>query len=291
VDSTRIQPVGGDHAIEVMAIGVEWIMPPVLSDEQIAALQAVYESSPAIREFLPTLAPVQTFLMQGANQFGVAGPDGNLKLEPQNFQAPQFIARNGGFDARRFDTKGNVAWVASIRPEFISINCSAYDRWKNVKAQALSILLPFVEAAVAKGVRINAIGLQYQDAFKLLDGASAAVTGDLFRKDGRYLPTSIFEQPYLWHCNQGWFSTSPDGRRVLNSVATDMADVGGIHFARIGGQHRVFAHSLDGTTPTAIAAKEIDEALQFLHNENIKVINGILSDGALKAIGCTVGGT
>lgn len=288
MDSTRIQPVGGDHAIEVMAIGVEWGM-PTLDDAQIASLQAVYEANPDIKGFFPTLAPVQAFVIQ--NQFGFPGPDGNVQLEPKNFPPPQFTARNGGFDLQRFDATGKVIWVASIRPEFISVNCIAYDRWKNVKPQALAILQPFVETAMAMGAKINAIGLQYQDAFRLLDGASPAVTGQLFRKNSKYLPMHLFDQPSFWHCHQGWFSKAPDERRELNNVATEVAEVNGTHFARIGGQHRMFAILVDGLTPKPIASGEIDQILQCLHDENISVINGILSDGALKAIGCTVGGT
>lgn len=290
MDSTRIQPVGGGHAIEVMAIAVEWVMPP-LDDAQIASLQAVYEANTDIKAFLPTLTPVQAFLFQGVSQFGVAGPDGNVQPELKNVTPPQFIARNGGFDLQRFDTKGNVVWVASIRPEFISVNCTAYDRWMNVKPQALAILQPFLDAAMVKGAKVNAIGLQYQDAFRLLDGASPGVTGVLFRKNGKYLPMHLFEQPSFWHCHQGWFSKAPDERRILNNVAIEVADVNGTHFARIGGQHRMFATSVDGLTPMPITAEEIDQILQCLHDENIKVINGILSDDVLMAIGCTEGGT
>jgi uncharacterized protein (TIGR04255 family) len=290
VDISRIQPVGGDHAIEVMAIAIEWGMQP-LDDAQIASLQAVYEANTDIKAILPMLAPVQAFVIQGVNQFGVAAPDGNVQLEPKNVTPPQFIARNGGFDLKSLDTKGNVDWIASIRPEFISVNCTAYNRWMNVKPKALAILWPFLDAAMGKGAKVNAVGLQYHDAFRLLDGVSPAATGSLFRKNGKYLPTHIFEQPSFWHCHQGWFSKASDERRVLNNVATEVTDVNGIHFARIGGQHRMFAISVDGQTPMPITAEEIDRILQCLHDENKDVINGILSDGALKAIGCTVGGS
>lgn len=289
MDSNRIQPVGGDHAIEVMAIGVEWAMPP-LDDTQLASLQTVYEANTYIKTFLPTLVPMQTFVFQGVNQFGVSDPDGNLQVEPKNLTPPQFVTRKGGFDLQHFDNKGKIAWVASIRPEFISVNCTTYDRWKNVKPQALAILQPFVDAAMAKGAKINAIGLQYQDAFRLLDGASPASTGELFRKNSRYLPLHLFDQPSFWHCHQGWFSKAPDERRVLNNISTELTDVNGMHFARIGGQHRLFATLADGLTPKPITSGEIGQILQCLHDENIDVINGILSDGALKAIGCKVGG-
>ena len=290
VDNTRIQPVGGGHAIEVMAIGIEWVMPH-LDDAQLVSLRAVYEANTDIKAFFPKLVPMQAFVFQGTNQFGVRGPDGSPQLEPKNLTPPQVVVRNGGFDLQNFDTEGKVAWVASIRPEFISVNCTAYDRWKKVKPRALAILQPFLDAAMAKGAKINAIGLQYQDAFRLLDGISPAVTGELFRKNGRYLPLHLFDQPSLWHCHQGWFSKAPDERRVLNNIATEVADVNGTHFARIGGQHRLFASLADGVTPKPITSREIDQILQCLHDENKKVINEILSDGALKAIGCTVGGT
>lgn len=290
VDSTRIQPVGGDHAIEVMAIGIEWAAAP-LADDQLSALQAVYENEPDIKAFLPILAPMREFVFAGAQHLGVPADPKQFESVPSQVLPPQFIARNGGFDLQRFDPKGAIAWALSVRPQFISVNCTAYDRWKNVKPQAIKILRPFVDAAMAKGALIGAIGLQYQDAFRLLDGPSPEATRELFRSNGYYLPMHIFEQPSLWHCHQGWFSTSPDERRVLNNVATEVSQVNGPYFARIGGQHRLFATAADGLTPRAIDAAEIDQALQFLHDENIKVINGILSDGALMAIGCTVGGT
>ena len=286
VDITRIQPVGGDHAIEVMAIGVEWIMPP-FDDAQIASLQSVYEANAVIKNFFQTLVPVQAFVIQGVNQFGIADPDRSVQLAPKSVTPSQFVLRNGGFDLQRFDPEGNITWTASIRPEFISVNCAAYDRWLNVKPQALAILRPFLDTVMDKGAKVNAIGLQYQDAFRLLDGASPAATGELFRKNGKYLPTHIFEQPSFWHCHQGWFSKASDERRILNNITTELAEFNGSHFARIGGQHRMFATSLDGLTQMPITAGEIDQILQCLHKENIGVINGIFSDGALKAIGCT----
>lgn len=288
MDSNRFQPVGGNHAIEVMAIGIEWASRP-LDDSQLALLQKVYQDNTAIKTFLPTLAPMQAFIFQAQHQFAAAGQAGDPQVTPQEIAPPQLITRNGGFDLQRIEPSGNLSWVVSIRPEFISVNCTAYDRWKNVKPQALEILQPFVEAVMAKGATIAAVGLQYQDAFKLLDGASPVVSNELFRNDGKFLPTYLLEQPSFWHCHQGWFSVGPDSRRILNNIATEVADANGVHFARIGGQHRVHATSIDGVKPMPINANEIDPILECLHKENINVINRLLSDSALKKIGCTGG--
>lgn len=287
MDSNRIQPVSGNHAIEVMAIGIEWASP--LNDAQVASLQTVYQASMAIKEFLPTLAPVQAFILQDVGHFGAAGSDGKVQPPPKRIAPPQITMQSAGFDLQRFDPAGKLAWVVSVRREFVSINCTSYDRWKNVKPQALKILQPFVESAMIQGAIIAAVGLQYQDAFRLHDGASPAASAELFRSDGNFLPTHLFEQPSFWHCHQGWFSVAPDERRILNNIATEVADVNGIHFARIGGQHRVHATELDASKPKPINGSEIDAILECLHQENIKAINKILSDGALKVIGCTGG--
>lgn len=288
MDKTRIQPVGGDHAIEVMVIGVEWAAP--LDDRLLRAFQDVYIQSSELKGTFPQFAPIQAFQIQGAHQFDVTSPDSEVLLEPQEITPPQFVTKAAGFDANRVETDGKISWGISVRPEFLLCNCAAYDRWRNVKPSVLAALRPFMDAAFELDVRINAIGLQYQDAFRLLDGASPEATRQLFRRDSRFIPSHLFEEPSFWHCHQGWFSTGHDSRRILNNVTTDLTEVNGVHFARIGGQHRIFSLSLDGKTQIRIDASDIDAALEWLHEENKNVINGMLSDGALEAIGCFTGG-
>ena len=140
------------------------------------------------------------------------------------------------------------------------------------------------------GTQINVVGLQYQDAFRLLDGASPSVSEQLFRRNSRWIPEHLFEKSAFWHCHQGWFSSGVSSRRVLNNVTTDITEINGVHYARIGGQHRIFAVSVDGQAQNRIDADHVDEILECLHEENKRVINGILSDSALEAIGCSIGG-
>jgi hypothetical protein len=47
LDKSRIQPVGGDHAIEVMAIGIEWSAP--LDELCLRVLQTVYFESQLLK--------------------------------------------------------------------------------------------------------------------------------------------------------------------------------------------------------------------------------------------------
>ena len=263
-----------------MAIGIEWASP--LNEIQLLALKKVYDETPEIREFLPQNAPLQVFSIQHVAQFG-------NESQPQVIQAPQFETQAAGFEIRRFEPNGKLSWVTSIRPELLSCNCTAYDRWKNVKPKSLSILRPFIDAALASGAIISGVGLQYQDAFRIPGGPSQSATKALFRQDCLWIPGHVFNEPSFWHCHQGWFSLGPDGRRILSSVSTDISDVNGTCFARIGGQHRVFSISFDAAGDLAILASDIDRLLDCLHDDNKMVINGMLSDEALKTIGCTLG--
>ncbi|MBJ9687822.1 TIGR04255 family protein [Burkholderia vietnamiensis] len=277
------QPVGGSHAIELMAIGIEWTSP--LNETQLAELQKVYDGDPEIKDFLPQHIPIQSFAIQPlALAFNAS------QSKPDMLQPPQFVAQAGGFDIRRIQPDGKVSWLTSVRPQLLACHCSDYDRWKNVKPTALSLLQPFVDMALATGAEISAIGLQYHDAFRLPEGISPQIAKELFRQDCQWLPDHMFREPSYWHCHQGWFSRGPDERRVLNNVTTDISDVNGLCFARIGGQHRVFATSFDAKTPQKIDARDMDVILECLHNENKNVINGMLSDAALESIGCSVGG-
>lgn len=286
MNKTRIQPVSGTHAIEIMAIGIEWASP--LNEAQLSTLQKVYDETSQIKEFLPQHSLVQAFTIQHTAQFG---PGVDSQPNQQVVQPPQFVSQAAGFDLRRIEPSGTTSWVTSIRPDVLSCNCSIYDRWKNVSSNALSILRPFVNAALGSGAQINAIGLQYQDAFRLLDGVSPEVSKELFRQDCAWLPGHVFNESSFWHCHQGWFSKGPDGRRLLNNVNTDISNINDVCFARIGGQHRIFSTSFDATTELKIDASDIDRILECLHDENKKVINGMLSNGALEAIGCSTGGT
>jgi uncharacterized protein (TIGR04255 family) len=283
VTKLRFQPVSGTHAIEIMAIGIEWAMP--LTQSQLAHLQTVYEATTSVKEFLPQYLPVQGFSIQQVVPVGAAVPG----TPPQPIQPPQFLAEAGGFDLRRVEPDGRMSWVTSVRPQVLSCNCSLYDRWNNVKPTALSILGPFVNAALDAGAKISAVGLQYKDAFRLLDGNLHEVTRELFRQDCRWLPGHVFDEHSFWHCHQGWFSEGPDGHRVLNNVTTDISEINAARFARIGGQHRVMAVSFDAKSALEFGNTVLDPMLDFLHGENKNVINGMLTDAALESIGCVIG--
>lgn len=270
VDSSIIKPAGGKHAIEVMAIGVEWATP--LGDDDLQELEAVYRSTPAMAEFLPSLMPVRALVFQ----VGLPG-----SFVPED--------RSGGFDIRKFDPNGSVLWALSVRPELISCNCTAYDRWATVKPRAIDLLHPFLATAMDCGRQIKAVGLQYQDAFSIEGGIDNAVLRSLFRQDSSWLPPHLLEKPSLWHSHQGWFSISPKNRRVLNNVNLDFLEQTPNHLVRINGQHRVFSMTHDGKESLPIQQGDLEQVLDFLHAQNKEVLSGILSVEMLNRIGFDAG--
>ena len=108
MDKTRIQPVGGNHAIEVMAIGVEWTTP--LDDSCLHALQRIYTENQKLTDLFPQFTPVQAFLIQSSHQIGAAGMDQQLLLGTEGITPPQFVAKAAGFDANRVDANGKISW-------------------------------------------------------------------------------------------------------------------------------------------------------------------------------------
>ncbi len=260
-----ITPVGGKHAIEVMAIGVEWATP--LDDNALQRLEGLYRGEQSVAEFLPSITPVRSLALN------LGAPD-------------KFVAENsaGGFDLRRFASDGAVTWSVSVRRELISCNCMSYDRWATVKPKAMELLNPFLDAVLELGTQIQGVGLQYQDAFRIEDGSELGTLRRLFRPGSAWVPVHLLDQPSLWHVHQGWFSVSPDNHRTLNNVNLDVLEQESKLLAKINGQHRVFAVSGDGKNPFSLSKDELPKTLEFLHEQNKVVLAGILSDEMLRRI-------
>ncbi|MBC3916930.1 TIGR04255 family protein [Undibacterium sp. CY18W] len=250
-----------------MAIGVEWIIP--LSDADLEHLLAVYKNSEFIVEFLPSFSHVRSFVLQMT--------DVHTGFIPEN--------RSGGFDIRRFDTNGTVLWSISVRPDYISCNCMDYERWATVKPKTIDLLEPFVSAILNKGTQIQAVGLQYHDAFKIADKVSPEVLSTLFRRKSSWVPEHLFDMPSIWHVHQGWFSISPKKRRILNNVKLELLDQSPDYMARIIGQHRVFSLTHDGKESHPIELQDLSQVLDFLHLQNKNALRALLTDQMLERIG------
>lgn len=260
----RIRPSAGSHAIEVMALAVEWAKP--LDRETVEEAAQIARSDEMISTFLPT---ERTF------------PGFEIKVEKDGASVdPKGISV---FDFLRTDIAGRQEWALSLRPEFFSCNCTVYDRWVNVKPRAVSLLKRIATGALNRGNVIQAIGLQYSDAFRWnIDDAEAMQ--ELLRNDSPLLSKSIFTHKSLWHTHNGWFSAAPDGRRMLNTLNIDLTNESSDRVIKINGQHRMQAVAFDDASSRILTIDELDTIADLLHSSNKRVLQKLLSDSALQLI-------
>lgn len=259
-----IVPSGGQHAIEVMALAIEWSKP--LESHVLTEIAAVARANQEFRDFFPAERAFPGFEIKMT-------ADG-ASFDRAGFNIVDFLRSN---------IAGQQEWSFSMRPEFFSCNCTVYDRWANVKPRAISLLSQLAQLALERGSAIQAVGLQYSDAFRWnIDNKEAL--SQLFRQDSPLLPSSIFSREMLWHSHNGWFSAAPDGHRLLNVVNIDSLDELPNRVIRINGQHRMQAVAASDGTALPIELNLLDSAAELLHKSNKVVLQDLLSDLALELI-------
>lgn len=260
----RIRPSAGVHAIEVMALAVEWAKP--LDGETVEDAAKIARTDEEIASFFPT---ERTF------------PGLEIRVSEDGASVEQKGV--SVFDFLKTAADGRQEWALSLRPEFFSCNCTAYDRWGNVKPRAVSFLKRIAAVALSRGNVIQAVGLQYSDAFRWA-AADAEAMQELLRDDSSLLPKSIFSRKSLWHAHNGWFSVAPDKHRLLNVVNIDLIDESPDRVIKINGQHRMQAVAFDDGSPLILDIDELDSIAELLHITNKLVLQEVLSDSALQLI-------
>ncbi len=263
----RIHPFFGKHAIEVMALAIEWSSPvdgDTLSESVTSFLQNSDLSArlPVVRRF---------------PAFEVRIEDQSASVVQNNIEVVDFVQTN---------PDGSMAWTLSLRPEFFSCSCAAYTRWANVKPVLVELLKHVASIPAKKGARIGAIGLQYGDTFRWAKDDKDALS-DLLRKDSGVFPANVLQYTNLWHSHNGWYSEDKVGNRVLNLVNLDLTDEGEQRALRVNGQHRLQSVRFSDNQPIEISLDEIEDVADALHIENKRALQSVLNDEVLSMIGMT----
>jgi uncharacterized protein (TIGR04255 family) len=264
-----IEPAAGKHAIEVIALAVEWGRP--LSEEELHEVAAIYRASDTLTEFFPRIEEIKGLTV-------------SLDSEDTKVSAPVM----GGLQIVRAKDDGSPSWMVHVRPELISCNCMEYDRWRTVKPKALEALLPIVKYATAKGHPIQAIGLQYHDMFRVKTASHADATGRMFRRDSRWLSPRIWEEDGPWHIHQGWFSPGKLGRVDLNLLNVDVVTEQQGCVFRIFGQHRALTVTRQGEAAAPFTTEDLSSVFESLHTCNKSVLLQLLAQNVCDQIGLTL---
>ena len=260
-----VKPAAGKHAIEVMALAVEWARP--LTADVIASARTLYDASPSLREFLP----------RSENLKGIKVLVGN--------DGPSVSAEPDGLQLSQHRDDGSPTWVLQMQPTLLACSCLAYERWDSIKPQALQLLSPIIDIAVAEGFPLQAVGLQYQDAFRVETLSQLAATRRLFREASPFINSHAWNMDGPWHIHQGWFSKGLGGRMTHNLLNVDVTVEEGECLIRINGQHRLLTNEQVDSNSISIEPAEISTALDSLHNDNKMVISRLLSQSVCDQIG------
>ena len=252
-----------------MALAIEWEKP--LDAETLDTTAAVARKNEIITGFLTTERKFPAF---------------EIKVEADQAEAPS--VQNSALsvvDFIRSNPAGKIEWALSLRPDFFSCNCTVYDRWADVKPQALRVLGIVAGTALDRGNRIKAVGLQYSDSFKWLASDKGALK-EVLRVGTPSLPAAAIDRPYLWHSHNGWFSPAAGGRRLLTVINVDYGEEPPDRVLRIHGQHKIETQSFeDASKLMPLALTDLDEVADNLHSSNKGILREILSDAALNLIG------
>ncbi|TBO31320.1 TIGR04255 family protein [Aquabacterium lacunae] len=268
-ETIEVHPVAGKHAIEVMALAVEWDRH--MSPEALAQVEEVYRRTDVLQRLLPSMDKIRGVSLH-------FGDDGAAVSTPEE----------GGLQLAHIGNDGKPTWVVSVRPDLIACNCMVYDRWDKVKPKALDILMPMIECGLTAGYLIQAVGLQYQDSFRIQTGEPLEATRRLFREGGAWLSPHAWKTNGSWHIHQGWFSASASGRRVHNLLNVDFVSEVGSSVVRINGQHRSQGVGIDGQDPQPFELADVSATLDGLHLDNKLALHSLLSDSVCNQIGLTV---
>ena len=143
----RIRPAAGRHAIETMALAVEWEQP--IDGAGLASAANIFRNNASLFKLLPIEKKFPGFAVRIENL--------TASVVADNAEIVDFTQQS---------SEGLMTWGLSLRPEFFSCSCVAYTRWAEVKPFALQLLEPLAAFALEQGSKIRAVGLQYSDAFR-----------------------------------------------------------------------------------------------------------------------------
>ncbi|MEH3085462.1 MAG: TIGR04255 family protein [Xylophilus ampelinus] len=266
ISDFSISPASGEHAIEVMALAVEWTQP--LDDNVIGEIESFYESSVDLKSSFPVVREIQGVSIQVENSgsaFNAARKRGFQMIQPGEGQSP--------------------AWALIVHPEFLTCNCMAYDRWSSVKPKALAFMESILRIATKTNF-VQAVGVQYHDRFAADTQDAIEAMRRLFNSENRWLSPHVLEQAFPWSIKQSWFHGLEEGKLTHNLLAVDLKNVeGGSLSFEIGGQHRMLFQDSSVEKPRTVELPEISSSLDELHAINKAVLCELLDSDICVNIG------
>lgn len=257
-------PFAKAHAVQSVALAAEW--QGEVSDQTLLRIHSL------AKKFGSQLPKVELQKMMQIN------------LIPNPHHAPQTFPALGAVVFQKTTELGAVAQQFVVSRANTALIINDYTRWAPALQLAMTVYaeaLPIILADKA----VNAIALQYTDAFTWKDDPELLDLSQVFRPGSKYIPANAFDQLGAWHSHHGYVEdgSHPAEKERLNNININVADVAGERTIQITTVHRA---ALDKPLRASNNKYlELVESLQNkLHIANKDILAQILSDAVAEKI-------
>ena len=254
----KFRPVNEDHAVTQVAFQLrldEFVEPPVL--------EAVRSGDPGWKKALPALLNMPPLTV------GV----GSQQLELPGVQSA--IVRP---DARPI-------WAVRLQGFDLTVECSAYTRWKDIAGQATAYLGQAFSLVKEFQADANIVDVRLGVIDQFATDENDYVASELFQPEG-LIAAELLRRGGIWHSNSGWLEVFKDVR-VLHSLNVQATGKRSSESLPVGPYTVAVNHQQQAAAwPEApIDPKRIEELMEMLHEANKAVIARLIAKDMLDQIG------
>ena len=184
-----VQPVAGSHAVERVTLGIEW-----KGELSSQVMQRLSKHLDDLEHPFPRKLEIRAKEVAGS---------GDVPLSMPSQEEIELIGLVLKSSVDEDDDEDLVNELA-IRKEGVFISVAKdYQSWRQTKA----LVLPVVESILSElvdEITVMAVGLQYVDAFRLLDKVDFE---RLFNRENENLPAKVFKNENYWHVEVAFFES------------------------------------------------------------------------------------
>jgi uncharacterized protein (TIGR04255 family) len=185
-----------------------------------------------------------------------------------------------------FRRDGALEWQMQANQNWLAVNCLSYSRWDAVSKQALNLLDSGVKSFQSESLPVVSVTLQYIDTFVWEGSLSDYDSKGLLNPKSKMLPREFNPDGPAWHFHSGAFDlseTKDSRRRLMRRIHIDSQVEGPTSVSRL--DISLTSDFLDDVGRLkSIASEEITSEMEWLHEENKKLLSGIISEDMQKRI-------
>jgi hypothetical protein len=151
-------------------------------------------------------------------------------LAPLNVQVisvgggPQAISAVGGVGFQRIGEDGQPLLSLMVDNDSITFATRMYDRWSSVREQVRDVMSWLIPSFAPESPSIKSFSVQYINEF-MAPIAVSVDPSEVLRRDCRWMPAFMYDEPMSRHCHVGMFIPDSEIRRFLFNSNVDVQEV------------------------------------------------------------------